>query len=307
MLVLREAIERLHNCRLIVIDPISAYLDGTDSHNNAEIRALLAPLAELAAECRVAVVMVSHLNKSSAQRAMYRTMGSIAFSAVSRCVLMVAKDKRDPTGRKRIILPIKNNLARMDTSLPYVLQLTPGDGNVPIVGWGDKTELDVEEMLSPDNPKKKTGGKCEEAKNWLRGILAMGPVPADAVQKRAEQDGIRPRTLDRAKSDLKVDSKKSGFREDGPWIWSLPEKGTSPTPGSETLAPFGTDGALCSNLEENAFSEGTEPTKERQNPKGRQASGGGGESDQPVSDFNRDDVNALLAQAAEDEAREPDF
>ena len=195
----------------------------------------------------------------------------------------------------------------METSLPYVLQLTPGDGNVPIVGWGDPTTLNVEEMLSPDNPKKKTGGKGEEAKNWLRGVLAMGQVPADTVKRCAKEAGIATRTLDRAKQVLKVKAEKEGFGNEGPWIWSLPEKGTSPTPGSETLAPFGTDGALCSNLEENAFSEGTEPTKERQNSKGRQASGRGGESDQPVSDFNPDDVNALLDRAAEDEAREPDF
>jgi len=220
---------------------------------------------------------------------------------------MVAKDKRDPTGRKRIILPIKNNLARMDTSLPYVLQLTPDDGNVPVVDWGDKTVLDVEEMLSPDTPKKKTGGKGEEAKNWLRGVLAMGQVPANTVRRCAKEAGIAFRTLDRAKQVLEVKVQKEGLVKDGPWIWSLPEKGTSPTPVSETLAAFETDGALCSNLEENAFSEGTEPTKERQNPKGRQASERGGESDQPVRNFNQDDVvNDLLSQAAEDGAKEYD-
>ena len=304
---LRAAIKKRPDCRLVVIDPITAYLDGTDSHNNADLRGLLAPLAELAAECRVAVLVVSHLNKSSTQPAMYRTIGSIAFVATARSALLVAKDKRDPTGRTRYMLPLKNNLGRMETSLPFVLESPPGDGNMPVVAWGTPMTLDVEEMLSPDNPKKKTGGKLEEAKNWLRGVLAMGQVPADTVKRCAKEAGIATRTLDRAKQVLKVKAEKEGFGDEGPWIWSLPEKGTSPTPGSETLAPFGTDGALCSNLEENAFSEGTEPTKERQKPKGRQASGGGGESDQPVSDFNPDDVNALLAQAAEDEAREPDF
>jgi hypothetical protein len=304
--MLRAAIEERPDCRLVVIDPVSAYLDGTDSNNNAELRALLAPLAVLAAECRVAVLIVSHLNKSSTQPAMYRTTGSIAFVAVARCALLVAKDKDDPTGRTRYMLPIKNNLARMDTSLPYVLQLTPGDGNVPVVGWGAETTLDVEEMLSPDNPKKPTGGKGEEAKNWLRGVLATGPVPANDLEEYAEQAGITTRTLERAKKLLKVKSRKEGFGKEGAWTCSLPEESTSHTPGPETLAALDDVGGLSVVLEENAFSEGTEPTKDRQNSKGRQASGRGAESDQPVSDFNPDDVNALLSQAAEDEAKEYD-
>jgi hypothetical protein len=40
--------------QLIVIDPLSAYLGGTDSHSNAEIRGLLSPLESMAARCGVA-------------------------------------------------------------------------------------------------------------------------------------------------------------------------------------------------------------------------------------------------------------
>src|SRR5262249_13584096 len=43
---------------LVVIDPITAYLGATDSHCNAEVRAALAPLADLAAQHRVAVLAI---------------------------------------------------------------------------------------------------------------------------------------------------------------------------------------------------------------------------------------------------------
>ncbi|KKL07141.1 hypothetical protein LCGC14_2588990, partial [marine sediment metagenome] len=59
---LEKAIKKLGDVRLIVIDPITAYLDGTDSHKNADVRGLLAPLSELAAKHKVAVLAVSHLN-----------------------------------------------------------------------------------------------------------------------------------------------------------------------------------------------------------------------------------------------------
>jgi putative DNA primase/helicase len=45
---LREEIAAHPDVQLVVIDPVSAYLADTDSHKNAEIRGLLAPLADRA-------------------------------------------------------------------------------------------------------------------------------------------------------------------------------------------------------------------------------------------------------------------
>src|SRR6185369_2936495 len=56
---LERLIRRVPDCRLLVIDPITAYLGDTDSHNNAEVRGLLAPLSELAARHKIAVVAVT--------------------------------------------------------------------------------------------------------------------------------------------------------------------------------------------------------------------------------------------------------
>lgn len=44
---------------LFVVDPVSAYLGSTDSHVNADVRSLLAPLAALAAKYGVAAVLPS--------------------------------------------------------------------------------------------------------------------------------------------------------------------------------------------------------------------------------------------------------
>lgn len=71
---------------LVVLDPITAYLSSVDTHVNADVRALLAPLGELAARYSVAIVCVSHLNKGGANRgtaaeALMRVSGSLAFVA----------------------------------------------------------------------------------------------------------------------------------------------------------------------------------------------------------------------------------
>ncbi len=69
-------VRRRDACRLIVVDPVSAYLDGADSHNNAEVRGLLAPLSELAREVGAAMIAVTHLNKGAGGSARAGSGGS---------------------------------------------------------------------------------------------------------------------------------------------------------------------------------------------------------------------------------------
>src|SRR5262245_47613096 len=78
---------------LVIIDPISAYLSGVNSHNNAEVRSVLAPLAKLAADHGVAVVCVTHLNKGLSTDPLARVIDSTAFGAAVRTAFLIAQDK----------------------------------------------------------------------------------------------------------------------------------------------------------------------------------------------------------------------
>jgi putative DNA primase/helicase len=60
---LAEKLTTSPDVKLVIIDPISAYLGGVNSHKNVEVRSVLAPLVKLAADHGVAVVCVTHLNK----------------------------------------------------------------------------------------------------------------------------------------------------------------------------------------------------------------------------------------------------
>ena len=95
--------------RIIIVDPITAYITGGDSHVTSEVRGLLAPLAELAARRGVAILGVSHLNKGSGA-AMYRTTGSLAWVAAARAVWAVGRDQENP--ERIIMLPVKMNLTK---------------------------------------------------------------------------------------------------------------------------------------------------------------------------------------------------
>jgi putative DNA primase/helicase len=220
LLALESAIRSVDGCRLVVIDPVTAYLGGVDSHKNAEIRGLLAPLSAIAERHRVAVVAVTHLNKSGAGPAIYRAMGSLAFAAAARAAWAVSKDKDDP--KRRLLLPIKNNIAPDTGGLAYRIEPT-GVGGCPVVAWEpDPVNVSADDALAGDRDQGGGGGALDEAMEWLRDTLSDGPCPAKDVKAAAESDGIKLRTLDRAKKSLGVKADREGYASEGRWVWAMP-------------------------------------------------------------------------------------
>lgn len=215
---LESAIQSVEGCRLVVIDPVTAYLGGVDSHKNAEIRGLLAPLGAIAERHRVAVVAVTHLNKSGGGPAIYRAMGSLAFAAAARAAWAVSKDKDDP--RRRLLLPIKNNIAPDTGGLAYRIEPLGVDG-CPAVEWEpDAVNVSADDALA--NVRDEGGGRTErdDAAEWLRDLLANGPRPARNVEGEARDAGYSIATVRRAKAAIGVVSRKPAFG--GPWEWTLP-------------------------------------------------------------------------------------
>ena len=58
--LLADCMHSIGDARLLLIDPVSAYFGHTDSHKNADVRAVLSPLANLAAEMGFAVILINH-------------------------------------------------------------------------------------------------------------------------------------------------------------------------------------------------------------------------------------------------------
>jgi hypothetical protein len=243
---LNDAIRACNGCRLVVVDPITAYLGKTDSHKNADIRGLLAPLSELASRHGIAIVAVSHLNKSGAGPAMYRTMGSLAFVAASRASWAVARDPDDHA--RRLLLPVKNNLAPDTGGLAYTLQAA-ASGGMPSIAWdAQPVSITADEVLSIQGGDDERTAR-EDAATWLRDALADGPVPADEVKRQAKANSISVRTLKRAKIDAGVIAKREGFGPGAKWYWMLPDHHRRPNVSIEgqpsDVAPYGEVGPVC--------------------------------------------------------------
>lgn len=216
--MLDRVIEQIGGCALVIIDPISAYLGKTDSHNNSEVRDALVPLAAFAAKHQAALVVVTHLNKSQQANALNAIIGSVAFVAAARAAYVVSRDPGDP--RRRLFLPVKNNLGLDETGFAYRL----GGGDPPCVEWDDElVRLTADEAIAPATRQGPEPTALREAEEWLLDFLSAGARPASEVLSRGRADGHAAATLRRAKNTLKVDSVKTGKR--GGWAWQLPGGG----------------------------------------------------------------------------------
>lgn len=218
---LEGMVDAIGGAALVVIDPISAYLGNADSHKNAEVRALLAPLSELAARLSIAVVGVSHLNKGGAGGALMRVTGSLAFVAAARATYLVSKDPDNQ--RRRLFLPAKNNIGPDQTGLAFTVEGHLLDGGIEtsrIMWEPDPVAMTADEAMSQEDPEERSA--LQEAKEFLMEQLGTGPVAATALKKAAAATDHAWATVRRAKTALGVEVKREGFGKDSISLWKLP-------------------------------------------------------------------------------------
>lgn len=210
--LLRNLIETKADVRLLIIDPISAYCGKTDTHRNSDVRSLLGPLTDLAADHRLAVVGINHLAKGSG-KAVYRGIGSIAFNAAARSVLNFYRDPEDEN--RRLILPTKMNLSIESSGLAYTIV----DGAVQ---WADEpVDLTADELESFESSADRTKGAArQKAKEFLEVTLASGWLPSTELFEAADRMGIKEKTLRRALKDMGCRKMKDGM--EGGFSWVLP-------------------------------------------------------------------------------------
>jgi putative DNA primase/helicase len=213
----------------VVIDPLTAYLGPVDSHKTAEMRAVLGPIAELAARLNVAFIGNTHLNKSTEQvKALYRFIGSIATAAAARAAFAVVEDRDDPA--RRLLVHAKNNLAAAPAGLAFRLeQHVVEDGIVTsAVAWeSEHVDHTADSALNFSGEHAPTAK--DDAIEFLQRILAAGPLAVREVEREARDCGLlgekapigQCKPLRMARKALGVDVEKAGMQ--GGWVWSLPQ------------------------------------------------------------------------------------
>lgn len=202
--------------KLLVIDPLNSFLkSGTDYFRDPDVRrTLLQPLSRFAEESGIAVLAIVHFNKQVEGEAVHRIGGSVAYGAVARSVLAIARDDEDP--ERRLLMPVKISYAKKPPALAFKigldLKLIFEDEPLP--------EIDAEDVLSKQ--KRFDSEERSFAAEWLQDLLQPGQMDLKEIFKAAQKNGISRSTLFRMAKRLRLVSKTSGFGQFKTSAWGLP-------------------------------------------------------------------------------------
>lgn len=207
---LEEAIIKT-GARLLILDPIQAYLGGGMDMNRAnEARDMTKKLGALAEKTKCAIILIGHMNKAAGNKAAYRGMGSIDFFAVARSVLLVGRVEGEAS--IRAVVQIKNNLAAFGHAKAFELSESGFQ-------WHGDYEITVDEVLGGIAPK---ANKFEQAKQLLRELAeTQNAIQSNEVFELANEHGISKRTMENAKKELGIRAKKIN----NTWYWELDKIG----------------------------------------------------------------------------------
>jgi len=214
--LIEEAVDKVH-AKLVVIDPVTALFTCNPNSEQA-VRKALKPVGELAADRKLAVLNVRHLSKGNRRNTLYQAAGSIAWLAASRSALMTVPDPASSAPYRHLLVQTKTNNPSSASTLAY---RTVKSGNVVTVEWMGQSAFDVRDVL---RGQKLEGTQLWEAMQILYLILRDGPERAKHVIKKAQEEGVAKRTLERAKLVLGVKSERASNPGLWWWRWHLPDE-----------------------------------------------------------------------------------
>lgn len=220
MQALQAQAELIGDVRLIIVDPIVSAVTG-DSHKNTETRRALQPLVDLAGNMNAALVGITHFSKGGqGGDPSQRVLGSVAFTAVARVVLVAAKVKsEDGSEDRRILARSKSNIGPDDGGYEYQLeQSEPLPGiHASYVTWGASVAGSARELLSDPNEPDDGKTAVDSAAGFLREVLKDGLTPCKTIQAEGKDAGISWASIRRAAESIFVIKKKGA---EG-WYWKL--------------------------------------------------------------------------------------
>ena len=204
---LHEAAMETHPA-LVIVDSLSgAHLRD---ENSSRMRGIMMSLARLARNASCAVLVLHHLHKRPARdgrpAALDCLRGSTAIAQFARCVWTI--DRPDPTGPRRRLSQVKNNLACCPDALGFEVR---EDGVV----------------FGPPPPQERVRATVvQRASQWLSEVLKEGTLPGPELFRQAGECGFSKKSIYRAGEELGAVKSRNG--ETGHWIWRIPDSGAVP-------------------------------------------------------------------------------
>lgn len=226
MLSLLSSIQAIGGVDLLVVDPVVGAVTG-DSHKNTEVRRGLQPLVDLAAATNASVLGISHFSKGGqGLDPTQRVIGSVAFAAVARVVMVAAKVKGEEGKDSRILARSKSNVGPDDGGFEYFLEMTEALPGIEAsrVAWGSAVAGSARELLT-DPAEDEDQTTASDAATMLRECMSgPGWFPATSVTKSMTEAGFSKKQVRLAGKKLGLEAKKGTNGPHDGWYWKLPEQ-----------------------------------------------------------------------------------
>lgn len=198
------------NAKLLVIDPVQAYLGDADLSNASGMRKVLRQLAVWASLYECAIVLVGHLNKKQGTKDLYRTLGSIDLVAAARSVMEI---DRMEDNNVLCLRHIKSSLAPKASNKYFAIDTGR------IIQWVEYEAESDEPISEQTTHNLERMSKQQYTAEYLKAILADGPLPVQMVHKHFTGEKISERTIQATKKMLGIQS----IKKDSIWYWKLPD------------------------------------------------------------------------------------
>jgi putative DNA primase/helicase len=170
-----------------------------------------------------AVIGITHFAKGGAGKSpQERVIGSQAFGALARMVLVAAKEE---DGSSRVLARAKSNIALDDGGVAYHLDLTTIDDGIEVTYaiWDGVIEGTAREILGDmEQDSNEDGSERKDAERFLRDLLQDTPLPVRQIKADADGAGYSWATIRRAQSAIGVEAVKDKGSMKGGWKWRLP-------------------------------------------------------------------------------------
>lgn len=203
--------------RLVILDPIQAFMSGVDGNSNIDVREFMSRLGEIAMKRKCAIICVRHFGKGAQDKAMKKGLGSTDFVGISRNQFGLAR--RDDGIRGFIVFHMKTNFEGGDSMLFTMGDANGREGEQPKISFDKFTKVTADEFFSGEaSSRGPDQDEREVAKEYLLEALASGPKAAAELKSQGEARAISASTLDRARKELGIITTKKGKI----WFWSLP-------------------------------------------------------------------------------------
>ncbi|WP_217903947.1 AAA family ATPase [Bordetella genomosp. 4] len=224
---LTAAVSAIGGASLLLVDPIVSAVAG-DMHRANDVRRGLQAVVDFAAAHNCAVLGITHFSKGSAGTTpQERVIGSQAFGAFARAVLVAAKQDGH---EGRVLARAKSNISVDDGGVTYFIEPASLDSGIQTtrVAWGDKIEGSARDILGAVEGPESDDDEAtalKDATQFLRDILAAGPMTVKAIKAESSDAGHSWATIRRASAVLKAESYREGEkgrRGGGMWLWRIP-------------------------------------------------------------------------------------